>query len=571
MAQSLSNLPIGAFVRFGNHSINGETPQPIMWRVVAKNHNGYPSNSVTLISENIIDLRAIDAKEPTNTHSLRKDGGNGYYPHSNISQWLNSAAESNWYTAQHQYDAPPTNDNVRSGGAYSHRPGFLYHFSEGEKNAILSTSIRCIRTTVEGEGADYISAKVFLPSTTELNGSLNNGYAEGEVWERFRNYPSLTCRPTMQVINNTTADSNVGYGIDHLWWTRSANYSVPSTTYYVTKDGQVSYGHSNIGNIGIRPALNLSSTQLISDTANSDGAYSVITNASPPAPTTLNVPTIYGGKAVSISWGKVTDPDGDAITYQLESSVNGGAFTTIYSGANLSYTTTVAYGSTSVQFRLKAIDSQGASSGYITSTSRTVINNNAPVISGTNSNLGTKDVGFTQTYTIQDAESNSVTVTESIDGTQVRSYVASLGATNTFSVTGNTWLRLTNGTHTMTITATDGIDSSTRTYTFTKSVSSFSIQNSTPIVASTMPTRIKVSVTKTIPPEATFKVEVCNNGYDSQPVWEDATSSVNSGLVHLFSNTTKTAANWGVCMRVTVNRNGGSGECYVSAIGGNFE
>ena len=40
MAQLLSNLPIGAKVKFGKHSINGETALPITWVVVAKNHTG---------------------------------------------------------------------------------------------------------------------------------------------------------------------------------------------------------------------------------------------------------------------------------------------------------------------------------------------------------------------------------------------------------------------------------------------------------------------------------------------------------------------------------------------------
>jgi hypothetical protein len=78
-------------------------------------------------------------------------------------------------------------------------------------------------------------------------------------------------------------------------------------------------------------------------------------------------------------------------------------------------------------------------------------------------------------------------------------------------------------------------------------------------------------VTRNIPPTATFKVEVCNNGYDTSPTWEDCTDAVKSGLVHVFTNKTKTASNWGVLVRVTVARNGATGACYVSAIGGNFE
>ena len=76
------------------------------------------------------------------------------------------------------------------------------------------------------------------------------------------------------------------------------------------------------------------------------------------------MPTVYGGKSTAISWTKVTDPDGDSVTYQLEMATNGGSFSILYTGANLTHTTVVPYGTTSVQFRVKAIDSNGASSGY---------------------------------------------------------------------------------------------------------------------------------------------------------------------------------------------------------------
>jgi hypothetical protein len=132
-------------------------------------------------------------------------------------------------------------------------------------------------------------------------------------------------------------------------------------------------------------------------------------------------------------------------------------------------------------------------------------------------------------------------------------------------------LALPNGSHTFTIRATDGMDSSVRTYTFTKLVNSFTIQNTTPLQSTNMPTRIMMVVTRVIPSAATFKVEVCNNGYDTSPTWEDATSTVVSGRVYQFTNKTKTATKWGVKYRITVNRNGATGACYISAIGGNFE
>ena len=568
MAQSLSNLPIGAKIKFGKYSVNGETAQDIIWVVAAKNHRNYPADSITCLTEKIIDLRAADAAEPNNFGDIRTEG-NGDYGLSNIDQWLNKDA-TNWYQAAHSNDQAPNNTYVQYGKTgYDTRPGFLSNFTNDEKNILMSTNLGYIKLNYENN----ITRKVFLPSASEVG--LPRDVSDGVTWEYFTNAENRKAVLTAQCFNNTLLSAWKPTAITEYWyyWTRSGVTGYPENIWSVGSTGGLSGMAAYAGNYGIRPAINLPSTLSISNTTDSDGCYKVTRNSAPPVPTTLNVPTIYGGKAMSISWSKVTDPDGDNVTYQLESSVNGGEFTTLYSGANLSYTTTVAYGSTSVQFRVKAIDPDGESSGYITSTSRTVINNTAPSISGSNGSLGEQNIEFTQTYKIEDAESNTVTVTEAIDGVQVRSYVVTLGAINTFSVTGNTWVKLANGNHTMTITATDGIDSSTRTYTFVKSVSSLMIQTS-PMVASTRPTRIKVSVTKTIPPAATFKIEVCNNGYasDDNKVWEDATSAMNSGLTHLFDNTDlKDSSQWGVIIRVTVNRNGGSGECHVSAIGGNFE
>lgn len=574
MAQNLSNLPIGAKVKFGKHSINGETAQDIIWLVVAKNHAGYPSNSITLQAASIIDLRCFDAAESTNPNTERVSGNNRYSI-SNIDQWLNdNGAAGYWYEPQHTYDAPPNQSGgaMDAGTKYADRPGFLYHMTNEERSSILSTTIRVVKPSVDGGGYDDIVRNVFLPSVTELGLGNENNIAEGSTWSYYDgNTAGRISYITSQVYNYTQYTGRPTVSMATNWWTRTPSSTGAMFVRTVSQYGSLTNFQAYTGMNGIRPALNLSSTLSISDTTDSDGCYTFNWNSAPPVPTTLNVPTVYGGKSISVSWTKVTDPDGNAVTYQLERSIDNGEFTTIYTGTNLAYSTIVPFGTTNVQFRLKATDSLGASSVYITSTNRTVVNNSAPVISGSDSNLGTKNSGFSQTYTITDADASTVTVIEAIDDVQVRSYVATPGNTNTFSVTGNTWLALANGVHTMTITVTDGVDSAVRTYTFTKSVSSFTIENTTAMVASTRPTRIKVSVTKNIPAAATFKIEVCNNGLDTSPTWEDATSSMNSGLVYLFTNTTKTATNWGVKIRVTVNRNGGTGACYVSSIGGNFE
>lgn len=575
MAQSLSNLQIGSKIKFGKYSVNGEAAQSIVWLVVAKNHSStptYPTSSITLLTEKIIDNRCIDAKEPDNSGSNRAVYGNNRYSLSNIDQWLNKDSNGGlWYAAKHSVDSAPTDTLVKGGTAYATRPGFLNAFTDNEKNAIMSTSIRVAKASWDGGGYEDISRKVFLPSATEVGISTGNNIIEGSSWSYFNSNTRvsyLTKQATDYSLFTTKPATTSG---EWYWWLRTPRTDEYSA-YAVNPLGNSSYSDAYNGNYGIRPALNLSSAVRVSDTTDSDGCYTVIPNSAPSSPTSITVPTsIYGGKSNTIYWGSATDADGDSVTYQLECSVNGGAYSQIYNGSATTYNHLVTFGTTSVTYRVKATDPSGASSAYTTSATKTVINNNAPVISGSDANLGVKSSGFTGTYTVTDANNNSVTVTESIDGIQIRSVVATLGQAITYGVTGTTWLALANGSHTLTIRATDGIDSTVRTYTFTKLVDSFSIRNSTPWSSSTMPSRIMVVITRNLPSEATFKVEVCNNGYDASPKWEDATDAVKSGLIHVFTNKTKTASNWGVLVRVTVERNAATGACYISAIGGNFE
>ncbi len=132
-------------------------------------------------------------------------------------------------------------------------------------------------------------------------------------------------------------------------------------------------------------------------------------------------------KSATIDWGASTDPDGNLSGYILQRKVGTGSWTQVYKGANRSYADSITYGWTTVQYRVCAYDSQGATSDYQTSASRTVINNQPPVISGSNANLGTKSEGFTQTYTVTDADNDSVTVDELLDDKPIRSYVVTLG------------------------------------------------------------------------------------------------------------------------------------------------
>ena len=77
------------------------------------------------------------------------------------------------------------------------------------------------------------------------------------------------------------------------------------------------------------------------------------------------------------------------------------------------YTDTITAGWNTVAYRVRSYDSYNATSTYVTSETRTVDNNAIPVITSSTTSgtdLGTKEDGFDLTYTVTDADSDTVTV-----------------------------------------------------------------------------------------------------------------------------------------------------------------
>lgn len=557
MAQLLSNLPIGAKVKFGKF-LNAD----LTWFVADKNHTDYPTDSVTLLAERIIYELAFDAKESVETDDGIVKRGNTHYGYSNLRQWLNSSATAGmWYSPQYESDVPPSSTDVVYINPYSSWAGFLNGFSQNELTAILDTTLVYVEDGVRLTCVDkmFLMGYSEFGTTNPVQGQYILSLFETSVAARMSGYT----RAYRALKPSLTESATGGY------WLRDNSSSTAKLT--AKADGTVG-GYTPTDVSGVRPLTNVTSTLKVSDTTDSEGCYTVLWNTAPTSPTIIAAPaTVYGGKTNSISWTAASDSDGDTVTYQLECSVDQGEYSEIYRGTATTYAHLVPFGATFVSYRVKATDPSGESSAYTVSATKTVVNNNAPVISGTDGNIGVKTAGFLGAYTIEDANNDAVTVTEAIDGVQIRALVATLNTPIPYNVTGNTWLTLPNGSHTFTITATDGVDTSVRTYVFTKLVEGFTIQNSTPWVTSTRPSRIMLVVTRNIPSGARFKVEVCNNGLQGSPTWEDCTAAVESGLVHVFSNQSNSAVSWAVLIRVTVERNGAAGACYVSAIGGNFE
>lgn len=561
-----------------------------------------------------------------------------------------------------QWHSSNTNDYANSTIHSYLNSTFLAMFDSNIQKAIKQVKLPYRKgsgtSTTVTSGSNGLSAKIFLLSATETSFSFSYmPSGEGAELAYFKG-----------CADNSSDSKRVAYlnGSATSWWLRSPYCSYFSGALYVGSNGD--WGSSGCSSsYGIRPALILPSTLLVSD----DGTVS--TNTAPSTPGSISVPSsIMGGTNISISWAKSSDAESNLAGYKVERSTNGGSsWSQIYQGTATSTTNNVAFGTTSVMYRVKAYDTEGlesgwrtssqvtvvnnnapsappsiavpndvkggstlviswtaasdsdgnlsgyilerstdggssytqvykgnaltytdtitkgwstvmyrvkaydgynAQSGYTTSTKRTVDNNTAPTITTSSAaNLGTKSSGFTISYSVDDKDAgDTLTVTEKLDGTTKRTYTATRKTTNSFAVTGEYFQKITNGSHTMTVTVTDGKATVTKTFTFTKAVTAASITLAKPMEADAQITLCAITVGGLIPADAVFKVEVTNNGKDSSPVWEDATTEARNGRNHLFTN--QTAANgFAFNFRVTAER-GASGESgYIASIQGGFQ
>ena len=267
--QPISNLSVGAKVKSPDTKYNDE---PIIWLIGHKE-----TGRVKLVTERIITIKCFDAKEPSNPDSDRANRGNNRYSQSNIDQWLNSAAGAGaWYSAKHDYDAPPNNANVWSNyNEYDAEAGFLANFEEAFRNAILDTTIRVVKNTVtDGGGYEDITRKVYLLSRTEVGLSEENGIAEGSKWDLFSDDNSRKAYPTAEAVSMSEhTSSNLNASSPYHWWLRTPYTNTSYHALCVNLEGAWNGRSAYVGLWGVRPALELPLTVMVSNSPDTDGAY----------------------------------------------------------------------------------------------------------------------------------------------------------------------------------------------------------------------------------------------------------------------------------------------------------
>ena len=449
------------------------------------------------------------------------------------------------------FRSPGTSNAVGAWGVYS----------SGNCNNYTCTSLICIRPAlilpstllVSDDGSVITNTAPTTPSSITVPSSIHGSSTITVSWGA-----------------STDAQNNLaGYKVEKSTNGGSSWNQIYQGTARQTTDAVIFGTESVMYRVKAYDAYGLESSYKTSS------QMTVINNTAPGTPPSITVPlTVTGGATLTVTWATATDSEGNLAGYILERKVGTGGWAQVFKGNALIYQDTITKGWASVAYRVKAYDSYNAESAYTTSKTRTVDNNTAPTItcaSADGADLGTKTSGFSITYSVNDVDTaDTLIVTEKMDGATKRTFTATRGTNNSFTVTGEYFQKLLNGQHTMVISVSDGKATTTRTLKFTKKVTKAVITLEEPMEADALITICAINVTGSIPADADFSVEVTNNVKDTTPVWEDATSAAKNGVNHIFTN--KAAANgFAFNFRVTVERGPSGKGGYITSIQGGFQ
>ena len=421
--------------------------------------------------------------------------------------------------------------------------------------------------------SDAVRPALILPSTLLVSddGTVSTNTAPSTPWNI--SVPSSIMSGTNISISwakSSDAESNLaGYKVERStdggWsWSRIYQGTATSTTDSIA-----------FGTTSVMYRVKAYDTEGLESGWRTSSRVMVVNNNAPSAPPSIAVPKdVKGGSTLVISWTAASDSDGNLSGYILERSTDGGsAYTQVYKGNALTYTDTITNGWSTVMYRVKAYDTEGLESGYTTSAIRTVRYNVAPAINASSTSLGEKNAPFNFGYTVTDADGDTLTVIEKLDGktTNTRTGVAS-GTALTFEQVADAagFQRVLNGSHTLTVEVSDGKETTSASATFTKTVHAASVTLTTPLAVDGDITVAILQVSGSIPNDAAFKAEATNNALDDSPVWQDVTAEVRKGVNIVFENQISSSGA-AFNFRISVER-GASGEGgYIDSVSGAFQ
>ncbi len=250
-------VAVGDTITFGTYN-----DEAIEWRVLRISEDG---KQAVLISKYILTMKAFDAAE---SGKFNSDGTNDYWAEesaadtdleiqvlargnsdwstSNIRTWLNSANEVVTYTGQ----APVVTAMAEKKNGYNNESGFLYNFTEEERNAIIPTENTTAGNALSAESKIITTDLVYFLSVDEL------------AWFDEAGMSKLTHPTEAAVAQDKTnwyvIDNNEFEIEEYCWWLRTP-VSGTSSQCYMVGNGftEENLWERNVGleGYGIRPAV----------------------------------------------------------------------------------------------------------------------------------------------------------------------------------------------------------------------------------------------------------------------------------------------------------------------------
>ena len=335
---------------------------------------------------------------------------------------------------------------------------------DGDKTLLICDRVILVSVSWDDlNGQGYVTGKTITIDGTKYKCRLltggsnrrnNDWYAGGtptnNEWDRFITREEVITGLPAPVssdldTNLNTTDHNSAH--NQLWhwvgvyswcqetWAENASYRA-IRGYYSARYWNYSYAAYQFAYVGFRPVLEVLNTDpLISDSDRDLGDKN------------SNFTITY----------TVDDSDsGDVLT--ATESIDGQTTKSFAPTRNSVNTITVPVDELSLgshTVKVVVTDGQGGTATRTWTFTRT---NAAPTISGTDTNLGDKNLGFTYQYTVDDADGDTLTVVEALNDETLRTINnAPRGEALNVTVTGEKLYSLSlNSVNTITITATDG-------------------------------------------------------------------------------------------------------------------
>lgn len=245
----LKSLPVGARLEDQSGSFR--------YYVAAQNHPGYAGT--TLLSAQVVLVGPLDAAEPESVY------GSNNLAHSNLLQWLCSETDD-WFVPQHSHDMPPISQNIRhEARGYTQTPGYLGTLPPAVRENLLESRVPVHCLKQDGTpGICEVSAKVFLPSRTEMAMGDDYGLPEGSPLPLLRDIRFRQAVLTQQAAEGYRGPWQPAFPMraGGIWryWLRSPHLRYGYLCRYVGEMGGLSFAPAYYEIIGCRPMMNVRET-----------------------------------------------------------------------------------------------------------------------------------------------------------------------------------------------------------------------------------------------------------------------------------------------------------------------